>query len=809
MDKLRQDLRFAFRAFVRQPGFSALVVGTLALGIGLNTAIFSIVNSVILRPLPFPDSDRIVQIKKDLPRFGLNPFVFLRELRNWQKQNRSFDQIEGYQFEMANLSGGGEAERVNFARVTGGLLRMLAVQPVKGRGFLPEDDMPGAQPVALLSEGLWKRRFGSDSELAGKTVTLDNRVYAVVGIIPSSFHFPSRFGPSPEDLWTTFAASGSESKYGMPVMLEVVGRLKPGVPMRAAGDDLDAISKSAPMSRRPERCVPVSWQEEVIGDLKFLLLIFMGAVGLVLLIACVNIANLLLSRAADREKEIAVRASLGAGRGRIFRQLLTESLLLSVLGALAGLLLAFWAKNLLYAAITARSSSLQGIATDFRVLGYVSALALLTGLLFGLVPALRTSRVDLVESLKEGGRVSRGSIRHRLGNSLVIAEIAIALILLVGAGLLLRSMLLLRRVDPGFGLEKILCMTIDLTPAKYPKPRDQSLYFQQVVERIRALPAIQSVAASACVPLGGFGMMMSGMEIEGRQSKEEDEKPRGISFNIVSSDYFRTMNIPLISGRQFSDSDGETAPGVVIISRSLAKEYFPKENPIGLRIKTAFERNAIQKDPWQTIVGVVGDVHQDGLDREPQPQVYRFYLQAGTPFMALIARVSADPRKITEAFRNQAVSVDRDQPPFGVATLGDMLETGLKPRTNNLVLLGAFALFALALASVGIYGVVSYNVSGRTHEIGIRMALGGTPASVVGLIVGGAMLRALIGMVIGLFAAAALSRFLSSLLFGVTALDPVTFVAVSALELFIAFLASSLPSLRASRVHPVAALRCE
>ncbi len=808
MDKLRQDLRFAFRAFVRQPGFSALVVSTLALGIGVNTAIFSIVNSVILRPLPFPDSDRIVQVKKDLPRFGLNPLVFLRELRNWQKQNRSFDQIEGYQFEMGNLSGGGEAERVNFARVTGGLLRMLAVQPIKGRGFLPEDDMPGGQPVALLSEGLWKRRFGSETDLLGKTVTLDNGIYTVVGIIPSSFQFPSRYGSNSDDLWTTFAAAGSESKYGMPVLVEVVGRLKPGVPMQAAAGDLEAISKAAPVSRRPERIVPVSWQKEIIGDLKPRLLVFMGAVGLVLLIACVNIANLLLSRAAAREKEIAVRASLGADRARILRQLITESLLLSVLGALLGLILAFWAKSLLYAAITARGVSVQGIAIDIRVLGYVSALALVTGIFFGLVPALRASKVDLAESLKEGGRESRGSVHHRLGNSLVIAEIAIALILLVGAGLLLRSMLLLQRVDPGFSLEKILCMTIDLTPAKYPKPRDQSIYFQQVIDRIRALPGIQSVAASACIPLGSFGMTMTGMDIEGRPSKEED-KPRPISFNIVSSDYFRTMNIPLISGRHFSDSDGETAPGVAIISQSLAKAYFPNENPIGLRIKTPFQRDAIQKDPWQTIVGVVGDVHQNGLEHEASPQVYRFYLQAGNPFMALIARVSADPRKMAEAVRGQVAGVDRDQPPFGVATLGDMLERTLKPRKNNLTLLGAFALFALALASVGIYGVVSYNVSGRTHEIGVRMALGARPASVVGLIVGSAMLRTLVGVIIGLFAAAALSRFLSSLLFGVTALDPVTLGAVSVLELLIAFFASWLPSLRASRVDPVIALRYE
>jgi putative ABC transport system permease protein len=801
MDSLYQDLKYAFRLILRQPGFTAMVVVILALGIGINTAIFSIVNAVLLRPLPFPDSDRLIQIKNDLPGYGPNPLIYIRDLRNWQTENRSFSQIEAYQYEMANFSDGVEAEHVNVARITGGFLHMLKIEPIKGRDFLPEEDLPGAQPVTLLSEGLWKRRFGGDANMLGKTVNIDDKSYTVVGIIPASFRIP----PYSEaiDLWMTIASAGSQTKYGGPVLVQVIGRVKPGVPSRSAARELDTISSELSKGKAPRKAVPILWQEEVTGEIKPRLLIFLGAVGFVLLIACANVANLLLSRAAVREKEIAVRASLGAGQTRIFRQLMTESMILAVFGALVGFIIAVWAKDLLHTAVAAQMGHIPKVSIDLRVLSFTIALTLLTGLLFGLVPALHSSRVELVESLKEGGRGSQGSKHHRLSHLLVISEIAIALVLLIGAGLLLRSMLLLQRVDPGFRLNDILCMTIDLTPSRYPKPHDQASYFHQVIERVQALSGVQSAALSACVPMGQFGMSISGVEIEGRAAKKDDRDQR-ISFNVVSSDYFRAMNIPLRAGRYFSEADGEGAPGVAIISEAFGRSYFQNENPIGKHLKAPFQRNE-----WLTVVGVVGDVHQNGPDSQATPQLYRSYLQAGTQFMALVVRTSSDPMILAATIRGQVMSVDRAQPAFGITTLDEMLEGTLKPRKVNLILLGIFAIFALILASVGIYGVVSYNVSGRMHEIGVRMALGARPLNVVGMIVGPALVHSLIGVGIGLAAAAGVTRFLSSMLYGVAAIDPTTFAAISLLLVLIAFFASCLPSLRATKMDPMEALRHE
>ncbi len=802
MDSLFQDLKYTIRIFARQPGFTSLVILILALGIGINTAIFSIVNAVILRPLPFPDSHRLVQIKKDLPQYGINPLIYLREFREWNKENRTFSEIEGYQTEMGNLSGGAEAERVGFARVSGGFFRMLQVRPILGRDFAAAEDLAGAQSVVLLSEGLWKRRFGADAGVLGKAVTLDNAIYTVVGVIPASFQIPTRHS-RPVDLWMTFASAGNETKYGMPVLIEVIGRLKTGVPAGDAAAELDRMSSAALKARARGKAVPFSLQREITGDIRPRLFIFLGAVGLVLLIACANVANLLLSRAAVREKEIALRTALGAGRWRIVRQLLTESMVLAGLGALFGLILAMWAKNLLYTTIASQAANETKIGMDLRVLGFTVGLALLTGVLFGLVPALHSSRIELAESLKEGGRSSQGSRHHTLSSLLVILEVAIALVMLIGAGLLLRSLLILLRIDPGFRLDNILCVTIDLTPSKYPKPQDQASYFRQVIGRVQALPGIESAALSACPPVGEFSMVMSGVEIEGKPSKEEENFQR-ISFNVVSPDYFGTLGIALLAGRYFSEGDGEGAPGVAIINESFARTYFPNENPVGRQLKTPY-----QKDEWLTVVGLVHDVVEFGLDHPVYPQIYRDYLQAGTQYMTLMARTRGDALRMVPGVRSQVMSVDRDQPAFGITTMETMLERTLKTRKTNLALLSVFALFALILASVGIYGVVSYNVSRRTHEIGVRVALGARASNVVGMIVRQAMVHTLIGLTVGLAAALALTRFLSSLLYGVTATDPFTYAAIALFLAGIALAASYVPSLRAAKVDPIEALRYE
>jgi putative ABC transport system permease protein len=799
-DELRQDLLYAFRTFRRNRGFTAVAVLTLALGIGATTAIFTVVNAVLLRPLPYSHPEQLVHVQKLLPNYGVNPFAGNREFVAWRNDTQTLSTIAAYTYSQFNLTGDGEPERVNSGLATASFFSLLGVQPLLGRLFLPEEDRPGGPPVALLSETLWKSRYRGDPSIIGKGITLDSKTYTVVGVLPAKFIVPTQY-PFAQALWVPLA----EGVTGMGPfrIVEVVGRLKPGVSLATARSELDTITQQL-QARVPARfrtsVVLTPWQEQITARARLSLLLFLGAVGFLLLIACVNVANLLLSRAATRQKEIAVRLTVGAGRRRIVRQLLTESVLLALVGGVLGLALARSGKDLLVKFISPNLPALGPIGLDYRVLGFCLALAIITGLAFGLAPALQVSRVSLSEVLKEAGRSaseSRSGVLFR--NLLLISETALALVLLVGAGLLFRSFLRVRGIDPGFKTERTLSLSIDLTLAKYPTPKDQARFFEKAIAAIKSLDGVQLVGGGGCLPLGGSTASISDLRIEGQ--------PETIPITLyakVSPDYFRAMGIPLHQGRYFDDSDRDGSPLVAVVNESFARPLCSAEGCLGKRVGSW-----IAKGEWMTIVGVVGDVRQRGPERAPDPQIYLPYLQAGEPYMTLRVRTAGKPMDWAAAIRGRLAGVDKDQPPHDFASLEELRAASFTPRRVNLLLLGAFAGLGLILACVGIFGVVSYSVNQRTHEIGVRMALGASRGELVRVVVGQGLRSVVIGTAVGVAASVALARFLGSMLFGVKPTDTITFVAVSLLLLAVAWLACYIPARRAANVDPTVALRYE
>jgi putative ABC transport system permease protein len=746
LETLLQDLRFAVRMLRKNPGFTAVVVITLALGIGATTAIFTVVNGVLLRPLPYPHPEELVYVQENFGASGgISDYVSNKEFVAWRNQSRTLSLIAAYKYSSLNLTGSGEPERITCALATSKLFSLLGVHAVLGRVFLPDEDRPGSPPVAILSDALWKRRFGGDPSVIGKGLTLDGETYKVVGVLPAKFIIPDQ-RTIEYALWVPLVES--ETGAGPFRTVRAIGRLKPGVSRAAARSELDTILQ--PMWRgsiKVSVVLPI-WHDQIISGARFSLLLFLGAVGLLLLIACVNVANLLLSRSATRQRETAVRLALGAGRTRIVQQLITESTLLALLGGLLGLALAHWGKDLLVAFISPNLPALEPIGLDFRVLGFNLGLAVLTGFTFGLAPALQASSTRLNEALKEA---SRGASEVRSGaifrNVLVISEAALVTVLLVGSSLLLRSFLRVRGIDMGFRSEHILSFAIDLTPSKYPTPRQQSRFFQQVIEGIKGLEGVQAVAGSAIPPLGNRIAVVTGLVVEGRLEK----LPRA-SFTTISPDYFRTMGIPLIGGRNFTDADQEGSPSVAIVDESFGRRFLPGENCLGRRIK-----NWTRKNDWLTIVGVVGDV-RNAAEREPTPEIYLPYLQAGKPFMTFLVHTAGNPMLWAAAVRSRIASVDRDQPAHDIMTLEELRAGSLQPRRVNMLLLGAFAVLGLILASVGIYGVVSYSVSHRTHEIGVRMALGARQGEILKLVIAQGLFLALVGTGIGLIASLASLR---------------------------------------------------
>jgi putative ABC transport system permease protein len=803
LETLARDVAYAVRTLRRNPGFAATVVLTLGLGIGATTAIFTVVNAVLLRPLPYPEPDRLVYIAISFGDRGDHAFSYTQDYAAWKSHSRTLSQIAGYMTFQANFTGGGEAERITGGYATASLFPLLGVQPAMGRTFRPEEDRPGGPPVAILSHAFWKRRFGGDPSVIGKAVTLDASTYTVVGVLPAAFLIPDRH-ESDHELWVPFAMS--ETGKAKEIMLQVIGRLKPGIGINAARSELEPLMQQF---RRKRSVVVTDWHERVAGGARRSLLIFLCAVSFVLLIACVNVANLLLARAAARDKEMAVRRALGAGKGRVLRQLLTESILLGLLGGMVGLVLAFWGKNLLIAWISRNLPALEPIRLDYRVLAFNLVLALLTGVAFGLAPALQASKVQLNESLKEAGRsAADGRSGHRLRNLLAVFEVALAMVLLCGAGLLLKSFLHLRGIDPGYRSDRVLTLNVTLTLSQYPKPLDQTRFFQQAIERIKVLPGVQAVGAGTSIPLGGYAMSVSGMTIEGKPDIDVAS-----SLVMVSPDFLRTLGIGLVQGRYFGDSDRGGAPSVVMVNESFAHRFFPGESCLGRRIQ-----NPARKTDW-TIVGVVRDI-RPWPEVAAAPEMYLSYLQAEQVHlrmtggemgseMYLAIRTGGDPMKLVAAVRSQIAQVDKSQPVHDVKTLEERRAGSLAPRRVNMLLMVAFAALALILGVIGIYGVVSYSVGRRTHEIGVRMALGARQGQILGMVLrnGSGLIAA--GIAIGLLASAGLTRLISSELWGVSATDPWTFAAVIAVLAASGFAACLLPAWRAARVDPTRALRYE
>ncbi|MEK6410478.1 MAG: ABC transporter permease [Acidobacteriota bacterium] len=805
METLSQDLRYAFRMLAKSPGFTAVAVIVLALGIGANTAIFSVVNAVLLRSLPFNEPERIVAVDKIAVKGGFGGTTG-REFLDWQEQSESLEQVAAHTYNNFNLSGGGEPERVPCAQVSATLFPLLGVQPLMGRTFLAEEDRPGHNQVAVVSQGFWRRRFGNDSSLTDQSLMLNGKSYTVVGVMPASFEFPRGF-----DVWLPIALDAKQERGGeIFTFVDVIGRLKPEITIERTASELAIISSrlpdDGPGHGAEMRIEVVRLHEQLVKNVRLAVLVLLGAVGFVLLIACANVANLMLARAATRQKEMAIRVAVGAGRWRLVRQLLTESVVIAFLGGSIGVLLAMWGIDLLLAAIPPGMAKtfhgLNGIGIDKQALAFTLVVSMVTGIVFGIAPAFAASKPDLTDALKEGGRTARfGYGMRSLRGLLVVAELALALVLLVGAGLMIKSFVRLIDVEPGFRAENVLTMRLELPRAKYGDPQRATQFFEQVLARVGTLPAVESAGAISHrlseYTLAAF------FQVEGSPPPREGQD-KAIIVGIASPDYFHAMGIPLLNGRFFDERDNRGSTEVVLINESMARRFFADQDPIGKGIgfdcKTGFCRK---------IVGVVGNIRQQGLDVELQPEVYVPYLQYSMRSTTLVIHSAADPASLVAAVRSQVQAVDKDQPISDVKTMKRYLSESVAQPRLTMALLGIFAAIALVLAAVGIYGMMTYTVAGRTREIGIRMALGAQRRDVIRLVVGQAAALTVIGTAMGLAGALALTRVMESLLFQVSATDPFTFAAISVLLAGVALGASFVPARRATKVDPMIALRSE
>ncbi len=815
-----KDLRYGLRTLLKNPGFTLIAVITLALGIGANTAIFSVVNTVLLRPLPYPQPERLIRIWRAASTTGLNPHnLSIPDYREFRDNCRSCEQMGAYYSGSVNLLGRDEPERIEGVIVTANLFPLLQAPPMLGRSFLPSEEQFGQHRVVVLSHGLWRRRFGSDPGIIGQALTLDDESHTVIGVMPADFQFPNRG----IELWRPMAFAPSDRMDTRAnSFTSVIARLRPGAAMEQARTEIEAISRRLEQEYKENAGNGVLiWPlgEEEVRDIRPALLVLLGAVGFVLLIACANVANLLLARATARQREMAVRATLGATRSRMFRQLLTESLLLGILGGAAGLLLAQWGIRQLVNMGPQNLPRLNEIGLDGRVLAFTCLVSLLTGAIFGLMPALQASRLDLNESLKEGGRASIGGPGGRNLRSLLVAiEIALSLVLLIGAGLMIKSFSRLQQVDPGFNPEKVLTMRISLPRAKYRQPHQVAGFYRQAIERVAGAPGVRSAGVTTALPLAGGGWGKS-LSIEDRPAATALDQVPNVQYRLMSHGYFRTMGITLQKGRFFTEQDSEQTPPVAIINETVARRFWPNEDPVGKRIWMGPPESLVAHllpagytFPRMTIVGVVSDVRQDGLNQPALPEVYTPQVQAGgemRPSMFLAVRTDSDPVGLTASVRNQVWAVDKDQPVVNIMTMEQRLADSVSRPRFNMFLLGVFAGVALVLAAVGIYGVISYGVTQRTHEIGIRMTLGAQAGNVLRLVVGQGMRLVLAGVLVGLLMSLALTWLMKGLLFGVSATDPLTFVLIAALLVTVALLACYLPARRATKVDPVVALRCE
>ncbi|HKP87588.1 MAG TPA: ABC transporter permease [Blastocatellia bacterium] len=809
MQTLRQDIRYGTRALLKYPGFTAVAVIALALGIGANTAIFSVVNSMLLRSLPFSEPDRLVQIwESNIKRGRTEMPASFPNFADWRDQNHVFEQVIAYSDWSFNLTRAGEPERIRSAIVSPTFFSTLGITPLVGRVFLAEEDQKGKDFVVVMGEQLWRRRFNSDPNIAGKAIDLGGQSFTVVGVIAQGAQLPLM--PNDIDLWAPVSQGfGMTNRRGH--YLSVIARLKPGVTREQAQADMDSIAASIaekyPDSNTDFGVRLVGLHEQIVGDFKTALLVLLAAVVCVLLIASANVANMLLARAADRQKEIAIRSALGAGRARLVRQLLTESLLLAFAGGMIGLLLALWGIDLLVALSPADLPRVKEVAVDGHVLGFTLAVSLLTGIIFGLAPALQASRPDLNEMLKEGGRsATSGTGRQRLRSLLVVSEIALSLVLLVGAGLLMRSFLKLESVNPGFNPRNVLTMQLDLSGPNYKTGAQVIAFHDQLLDKIKALPGVESAATRSFTPIApDASFAFLSFQVEGRPVDLAD---RTIAFyNAVSPDYFQTMEIAVVKGRQFDQHDVRKAQNVAIINETLARRHFPGEDPIGKRV-TLNDENPTEEE-WVTIVGIVKDTKPRALDSESVAELYMPYDQQPESYMSLMIRTTSQTEAMAAAVRSEVQALDPNQPVYSIRTLQSVLSESVSTPRFRTLLLAILALVAVILAVVGIYGVMSYSVTQRTHELGIRMALGAKSSDVLKLVVGHGLALALAGVALGLAGSFALTRLMSSLLYGVSATDPATFVSIPLILTGVALGACFVPARRATKVDPMAALRHE
>jgi predicted permease len=814
--QLWNDLRFALRQLRRNPGFAAIAVVALALGIGANTAIFSVFNAVLLRPLPYRAPDRLVQIWERNEKLDVGiPLIptSAANFADWRAQSTSFEGLGAFRYVGLALSGEATPTRIWGGAVSPGLLSVLGVSPLLGRTFLPDEERPGHDNVVLLGYDLWRRRYHQDPAVVNQQLMLDGHSYTIVGVMPAGFQFPlPSFFPiltrARAEVWVPYAIDPAASSRDNR-QLGVIGRLRPGVTVEHARGEMATIATRLAAAYPARDQDFTTWlvplHEQAVGGVRPLLSILLGAVGLILLIACANVANLQLARANARQRELAVRRAIGASSGQIVRQLLVESILLAVIAAVAGVGLAGWILQLLVSRLPASFPRGTEIGLDGRVLGFTLLLAILTGLAFGIAPALEAGRADLSEPLREGGRGATGGRgRRRVLRGFVISEIALALVLLVGAGLLVRSLVQLYRVNPGFDPEGLVTVGIELPRDRYTDPAAGAAFFHRLIAAIRSTPAASDVAASTLVPFDE-DEEIDAFRIEGHSPETTTTRGPLARSRSVDGDYFHTLRLPVLQGRAFDERDDQSAPPVAVVNRMLAERYWPGQDAVGKRVTFGDSAGG----PWTTIVGVVGNAVHSGLDVAPQPEIYTPVVQTPQfPAMTVLVR-TGDPMGAVRAVRTALHDLDPSIPVAEVRTMRALIDQSLGQRRIAMLLLGLFALLALALASLGIYGVMAYSVAARTHEIGVRLALGATMGDVLRMVMGDGMRLAATGLAIGIVAAAGITRVLGSLLYGVRPLDAGTFGGVALLLGCVALAASWVPAGRAARSDPMRALRSE
>lgn len=806
MGSLFNDFRYAIRNIIKRPGFTAIAVITLALGIGANSAIFSTVNALLINPLPFPDQDRVVAIwDQNASRSMEHNEVSVANYLDWRAQTQSFSHLALERWWSTNLTAGETPERVQGFLVSANFLDVLGVKPVKGRNFLEEENQPGKDKVAIITDSLWQRRFGSDPNIVNKTITTNGVVRTVIGVLPPEFNYPKG-----AEVYAPIPMTPEVMKNRQNHSYYVIGRLKPGVSVKSAQAEMDTVTARL-AAQYPETNVGLGASvypivADTVRQYSAALWVMMGAVGFVLLIACANVANLMLARASGRQKEIALRAALGASRWRIVRQLLVESLIIALIGGAVGVLVGFWGVDLLKASNPGEAATYapgwKNLGINIPVVLFTLGISLLSGVLFGLAPAWQVSKPDLNDALKEGGRHSSSGSR-RLRGLLVISEVALSLVLLIGAGLLFRSFLAMLKTNPGFNPDGVLTMSLNLPVAKYKDDNARAAFFTDLVQKVKTLPGVQSAAVVNYVPLGGANSSDVFL-VEGQPEPAPGQENNG-RYRVCTPDYFQTMGISILKGRPFTDQDRAGSKPVIIVNETLARRYWPNGDALGKRMRFY---GPLDKAPWMEVVGIAQDVKHE-LNLPVTPDYYTPHAQDPWNAMVLVARTTGDPGSMAGPIRQQVLAIDKDQPVYGVFTMNEVRAISVTLYTFSFAMVAIFATVALVLASIGIYGVMAFAVTQRTQEIGIRMALGARAADVLKLVVANGMWLAVIGVVAGLVGAFGITRLMASLLFDVSPTDLMTFALVTAGLLLVALIACYIPARRATKVDPLVALRYE